>query len=87
MPEERARINIYLDSPETRGRIRVAAARRGMSISAYCAEAIRRQLEGETEEPDRERMLRAARRMDRNRLRTGRIGIPVSELIREGRKD
>jgi hypothetical protein len=39
-----ARLNIYLDDPELRTRIRIAAASDNVSLSAYCLEAIRRRL-------------------------------------------
>jgi hypothetical protein len=41
------RINIYLDDPALREPIRGAAARRGVTVSAYCLEAIRRRLREE----------------------------------------
>lgn len=85
-----SRLNIYLDDPELRTKIKIAAARRGVSTSAYCLEAIREKLAREGEQTiDDERMKKrqeAARRLDALRSSIGRIGTPVSELVAEGRR-
>ncbi len=84
------RLNIYLDEPELRQKIKIAAAQRGVSASAYCLDAIRAKLATDGLAPgDDDRMKRrqeAARRLDAFRARIGPIGVPVSELVREGRR-
>jgi len=83
------RLNIYLDSPELRDWIRIAAARHRVTISAYCVEAIRRRLAEDGLLPpslEDEKRRAAARSLDRLRASIGPIGIPVSELIEEGRR-
>ncbi len=86
----RDRVNIYLDDPEMKREIKIAAAKRSISQSAYCVEAIRQQLDQDrtevTEERAGQRMQDAAEALDRLRREIGRVGIPVRELIDEGRR-
>ena len=83
------RVNIYLDDPVLKREIKVAAARQGVSLSAYCVEAIQEKLsttrsvgivESELEQRD------AAAALDRLRAEIGPISISVRELIDEGRR-
>jgi predicted DNA-binding protein len=48
-PASYPRINIYLDDPELRVKVKIAAARKGMTVSAYCLEVIRHRLNEEEE--------------------------------------
>ena len=93
------RVNIYLDDPELRPGIKVAASLRGQSISAYCLDAIRDHLaadeaeiiEGASSESNGDAARQTARKMaakslKRLRREIGPIGVPVSELIAEGRR-
>jgi hypothetical protein len=65
----------------------MAAARAQTSVSAYCEEAIRRRLVEDGElEPTRDSARAAAQELDRQRRLRGPIGVPVSELIAEGRR-
>ena len=84
------RVNIYLDDPEMKREIKIAAANRSLSQSAYCVEAIRQQLDKDrtevTEERVGQRIQEAAGALDRLRHEIGRVGIPVRELIDEGRR-
>ena len=82
----RPRLNIYLDDPMLREKVRIAAARRGMAISAYALLALRRQLAADGLLPAAESPEEAARHLDALRERVGPIGIPVAELVREGRR-
>jgi len=87
-------INIFLDDPSLRAQIKIAAARHGVTIGAYCLDAIRHRLseEGllsasETEEPASMASPRAAAHtLDRLRQQLGTIGVPVHDLIAEGRR-
>ncbi len=80
------RLNIYLDAPELREAIRVAAARADESLSEYCLTAIRGRLSEEGFlPPSKQERARAAAALDEARARFGPIGIPVRELIEEGR--
>jgi hypothetical protein len=81
------RLNIYLDDIRVGEQVRVAAARAGVTLSQYCVAAIRRRLEDDgigSPTPDTARSAAAA--IDRARKRNGRLGIPIRELIDEGRK-
>ena len=82
-------MNIYLDDPDLKRAIRVAAANHGVTLSAYCVEAIRRRLGRDLfagDEDPGERSREIALAMDRLRREIGPVGIPVRELIDEGRK-
>ena len=86
------RLNIYLDSAELRRQVKIAAAGAGVSLSTWCLQAIRARLAGEDRARSEEAEGRpgspmaAAQALDRLRRRIGPIGVPVSELIREGRR-
>ena len=82
------RLNIYLDDPAVRDKVRAAATARGMTISEYCLMAIKAQLERDPAADERalERRRKAAEAIDRLRRKIGPIGIPVSALVREGRR-
>jgi hypothetical protein len=81
------RLNIYVGTPRLREHVRMAAARAQTSVSAYCEEAIRRRLVEDGElEPTRDSARDAARELDRQRQIRGPIGVPVSELIADGRR-
>lgn len=83
-----SRLNIYLDEPELRQAVKIAAAKKGVPLSAYCVKAVRKQLteEGLLPQP-LEGPVEAARAMDRLRRQIGPIGTPVRELIEEGRRN
>jgi hypothetical protein len=81
------RLNIYLDEPNLRQAVKIAAAKEGVTLSAYCVRAVRRQLVEEGFLPgSEERHTEAALAMDRLRRQIGPIGVPVRELIGEGRR-
>lgn len=83
------RLNIYLDGPDLREKIRIAAARRGVTLSAYCLEAIRHRLAEDGLLPASEAKIEAraaAQALDRLRSQIGPIGMPVRDLIAEGRR-
>lgn len=82
----RYKISIYLDNPELRRRLKIAAARRDTSISAFCEDAIREKLLKEEENRALEGARRAARRMDERRVRLGRLDVQTWELVDEGRR-
>jgi len=94
-----ARLNIYLDDPDLRTRIRIAAASGNVSLSAYCLTAIRQRLvedgflsEHELIKPSMrdttqaESRAAAARALEELRRQAGPIGVPVRDLIAEGRR-
>lgn len=88
VPDQRyQRVNIYLDSRNLKERIKLGATRAGVTVSEYCQEAIRRRLIDEgLLPPSRESAKAAARALDRLRGRHGRLGVPVRELIADGRR-
>lgn len=87
---KQVRVNIYLDDPEMRREIKIAAANRGVTQSAYCVEAIRQRLErersAETAAGSRQRSRDVAKALDQLRAEIGPVGIPVRDLIDEGRR-
>ena len=83
------RVNIYLDDPDLKREIKIAAANGGVTLSAYCVEAIQQRLAREQSQMVRKAKpttLDAAQAMDQLRGEIGPIGIPVRELIDEGRE-
>lgn len=90
---KRARLSLYLKDDALRRQIKVAAAKRDMSVTDYCTKAIEQQLIrdgevslGKAPPLTREDKLSLSNRMDRLREEIGPIGISVSELIKEGRR-
>jgi len=84
----KARLGLYLEDEEIKKHIKIAAARRGISTTAYCSEAIRERLQKDGEISDginKERLALLAR-MDKLRLKIGYIGAKTAELVEEGRR-
>ncbi len=84
----KARLGLYLEDDEIKKQIKVAAARRGISTTAYCAGAIRERLrrEGEmSDKVDRDRLALLSR-MDKLRREIGPVGTTAAELVEEGRR-
>lgn len=78
------KVSIYLGDPELRRRLKLAAARRDTTISAFCEEAIREKLaREESAVPGTARA--AAKRLDERRARFGPIKISTADLVKEGR--
>jgi hypothetical protein len=71
-------------------RLKVAAAQRDMTLTEYTIEALKRQLAldaGFQKSAAWQRKARAAAdALDRFGRRIGPIGVPVTDLIREGRR-
>ncbi len=85
---KKARLGLYLDDEVMRRQIKIAAAKRGMSTTAYCTEAIKERLvrDGEINQTNDGNRKALLARMDRLRQEIGPIGIPAYELIKEGRR-
>ncbi len=93
MPKK-ARLGLYLKDEQTANQIKIAAARRKLSVSRYCAQAIEERLikDGEKvigqeqmSEEKREKLAFLAK-VDRLRKKIGPIGIASSELVKAGRR-
>lgn len=91
--EKRARLSLYLRDDMLRRQIKVAAAKRGMSISDYCMMAIERQLVEDGEVSVKRVFASTAEykaglvtRMDRLRDEMGTLDVSVTDLIKEGRR-
>jgi hypothetical protein len=86
---KKARLGLYLEDEETKRRIKIAAARKGVSTTTYCTEAIKERLMKDGEMSDdatgNKRALLLAR-MDDLRQQIGPIGMSTSELVKEGRR-
>lgn len=88
----RPRLNIYLDSEDILERVKIGAAKRRTTLSEYCLEAVRERLARDglvklTPGEQRAKLRRAAAELDRLRTVVGRIGVPVTELISQGRRE
>ncbi|PIU55175.1 MAG: hypothetical protein COS88_05370 [Chloroflexi bacterium CG07_land_8_20_14_0_80_51_10] len=85
----KARLGLYLKDDETKKQIKVAAAKRGMTVTVYCAQAIEERLtrDGERSAGDEDRNRTAfLSRMDKLRQEIGSIGVFTAELVEEGRR-
>jgi len=85
----KARLGLYLEDEEIKRQIKVAAAKRGMTATDYCARAIEERLikDGERRaEGGGKNKMAFLSRMDALRQEIGPIGIPTAELVEEGRR-
>ena len=85
---KKARLGLYLEDEEIKKRIKIAAARRGVSTTAYCAEAIIQRLvkEGEINDDAGRKKKALLARMDELRKQIGPLKIQASELVKAGRR-
>lgn len=91
-PRAPARINIYVPDPALRRQVKAAAARRDLSISDYCLQAIMTQLVRDGEQgpvaagvsPARAAVARA-RRFQAQTFKGRRFRVSSATLIRESR--
>ena len=91
---KKARLGLYLDDEEFKRQIKVAAAKRGLSITLYCAEALEERLirDGErtttmskSNNAGKEKLALLAR-MDKLREEIGPVGSRTSQLVKAGRR-
>lgn len=87
---KRARLGLYLEDEDIKRQIKVAAAKRGISTTRYCTEAIEERLkkEGETSgaDEDYKRKLALISRIETLRKEIGPVGKTAAELVKEGRR-
>lgn len=84
----KVRLGLYLEDEGIKKQIKIAAAKRGISTTAYCAEAIRERLQKDGEMSDkvvRDRLALLSR-MDTLRREIGPVGTTTAELVEEGRR-
>jgi len=85
----KTRLGLYLKDEEIKRQIKVAAARRGMTATDYCARAIEERLikDGErSAEGEDKNKVALLSRMDKLRQEIGPTGISTAELVEEGRR-
>ena len=84
----RTRIGLYLEGDDVKKAVKVAAAKRGVSLTKYCSQAIidRLRREGELSDDERDRRLALFARMETLRNSLGRIGVGTADLVKEGRR-
>lgn len=85
---KKARLGLYLEDERIKRQIKIAAAREGISATAYCTEAIEGRLRREGVMSDKLDRGKAAllSRMDKLRKEIGPIGKSTAELVKEGRR-
>ena len=85
---KKARLGLYLEDETIRRQIKVAAAKRGLSSTAYCAQAIKERLvrDGEITDKADDNKKALLTRMDSLKRKIGNVGISTAELIKEGRR-
>jgi hypothetical protein len=84
----KTRLGLYLEDEEMKKQIKIAAAKKGLSTTAYCEEAIKEKLkrEGKLSDQEIERRKAVLARIDERRRKIGSVGASVSELVNEGRR-
>ena len=82
------RLNIYLDSPETRRKIKMKAAEEDLSISEYCRRVLIAHISGEEEVQSLrlKKMVGRARRFQSHTLGGKTFQVSSADLIREARE-
>ena len=85
---KKARLGLYLEDEDIKRQIKVAAAKRGISTTAYCAQAIEDRLkrEGELNDMTTKNKLALLSQMDNLSKEIGPIKKIAAELIKEGRR-
>jgi hypothetical protein len=85
---KKARLGLYLEDEEIKKQIKIAAARKGISTTAYCAEAIKERLvrEGAISNKIDGKKKALLTRMDELRKQIGPVGTLTAELVKEGRR-
>ncbi|MBI2831484.1 MAG: type II toxin-antitoxin system VapB family antitoxin [Chloroflexi bacterium] len=84
---KKARIGLYLEDEEIKRQIKIAAARRGVSTTSYCTQAIEERLKREGEMGDRSKSRAALlARMDKLSREIGPIKETAAKLVKEGRR-
>lgn len=79
------RLSVYLDDPVLREKVKIAAARRGVSISTYVLQALRDRLAWDEVLLEEINPQEAAKALDVIRTQVGPVGVPVRTLVEEGR--
>ncbi len=87
----KARLGLYLEDEDMKRQIKVAAAKHGMTITDYCAQAIEDRLVRDGERLPGQRRSKTGKgallaRMDRLRKEIGPVGMRTSELVDLGRR-
>lgn len=90
---EKARLGLYLVDEDIKRQIKVAAAKRRMTVTDYCAQAIEERLIQDGERSldesrfrNRDDLRTFMERMDQLRAYIGPVGVPTTDLIKEGRR-
>jgi hypothetical protein len=85
---KKARLGLYLEDERIKRQIKIAAAKKGISTTVYCEEAIRARLknEGELNDSIDEKKKASIARMNELRQKIGPIGIHAADLVKEGRR-
>ena len=82
------RLGLYLEDEKIKRQIKIAAAKKGISTTAYCAQAIIERLirEGEINVKADGKKKALLARMNELRHQIGPIAMHTAELIKEGRR-
>ena len=85
---KKARLGLYLEDEEIKKQIKIAAARKGISTTTYCAEAIKERLvrEGAISNKINGKKKALLTRVDELRKQIGPVGTLTAELVKEGRR-
>jgi hypothetical protein len=83
---KKARLGLYLENEDIKKRVKIAAAKRGLSTTTYCARAIKDQLRRDGEVSDDTDKTTLLARIDKRRKEIGPLGMTAKELVETGRR-
>jgi hypothetical protein len=83
---KKARLGLYLENEDVKKRVKIAAAKRGLSTTTYCVRAIKDQLRRDGEVSDDTDKTTLLARIDKRRKEIGLLGMTARELVETGRR-
>jgi hypothetical protein len=83
---KKARLGLYLEDEEMKRQVKIAAARRGISTTTYCAQAIEERLRRDGEIGRGNDKSALLSRIDRFKKEIGPVGMKAADLVKEGRR-
>ncbi len=85
---KKARLGLYLEDEDIKKQIKIAAAKKGISTTAYCAQAIKERLirEGEISDKDNGNKKALLALINELREQIGPVGTSTADLVEKGRR-
>ncbi len=83
---KKARLGLYLEDENMKRQVKIAAARRGLSATAYCLQAIEERLRRDNEIGNDTGKAALLSRIDRLSKELGPTDMTAAKLVDEGRR-